>query len=252
MAQEFDAICFDLFSTLVNVGDVPAHIGAYTADILGVGRQEWNQVCFSEAHEICTPTDHFTTLKKLAHLLNPAISEQTIKLAVQHRQARFDYALREIQPDVLHGLALLRDAGYKLALVSNASSAEVQAWADSPLDAFFDHVIFSYRCGSRKPQPAIYHAALEYLQVAPQACLFVGDGGSEEHFGAKQCAMVPVLMTRFLNQETLRQKRRELQDVVVGEASSVAEISARMNDYKKAVIGNRSGRGSGYVVREVP
>ena len=41
----------------------------------------------------------------------------------------------------------------------------------------------------RKPDPRIYLLACDRLAVEPQACLFVGDGGSRELSGAENAGM---------------------------------------------------------------
>lgn len=217
-------ICFDLFNTLVSVGKVPLEIGGYTADILGVDAEEWNAACFSEHHDICAPSDHYQNLLKLAHIIDPAIPPERIRLAAEARQRRFDYALLNIDQDTLEELVMLRQQQLKLVLISNASSPEVQAWPGSPLAVLFDKSIFSCDCGSRKPELQIYQHACQQLGVSAEECLFVGDGGSDEHYGALQAGMSPVLMTRYLKAHHLQQKREELKDVVTGEVGSIKEI----------------------------
>lgn len=192
------AVCFDLFNTLVDVGRVPESVGRYTADILGVDRQEWNRVCFSAEHEICQATVHIDVLRTLARGLRPDIPEALIEQAAVERQARFDHALRHVDESICAALATLKQRGLKLALVSNASTDEVAAWDESPLRQFFEHALFSCHVGCAKPQPAIYEQAAQRLQVAADHCLFVGDGGSDEHRGAARVGMIPVLITYFL------------------------------------------------------
>ena len=122
------AVCFDLFNTLVNVGTAPTHIGGTTAEVLGVEASAWNKACFSEDHEICRPTNHFDVVRTLAHRLDPQIPLARIEDATRQRQARFDYALTtHVSQEVVNTLRKLRNQGYQIALISNASTAEVQA-----------------------------------------------------------------------------------------------------------------------------
>ncbi len=204
-------ICFDLFHTLVDVGQVPDHIGRYTADILGIDREQWNRACFSHEHDITRPTSHYDSVKKMARSLNPAIPEALIQAAVSDRQARFDHSLTVVADDVLNILGQLRAQGYRLALISNASSGEVHAWPRSPLATLFDSAIFSCDVGARKPQADIYHAALNSLGLEASQCLFVGDGGSDEHVGAGRVGLQCVLITQYLNSAVkLQQQRRHV------------------------------------------
>jgi len=221
---EIQGICFDLFNTLVSVGQVPAHVGPYTAEILGVDIQAWRDACYSEHHDICGPTDATDNLRRMAHSIDPRISETTIRMAVKVRQRRFDYALQHVEAEVLQVLRDLRQNGMRLALVSNASTAEVQSWPASPLASLFDTTIFSCHCGSMKPEPGIYQRALRELALAPHACLFVGDGGSNEHQGAHAVGMKPVLLRRYLPSERRQQLERELAAVLTASIDSLGEL----------------------------
>lgn len=222
--ENIQAICFDLFNTLVSVGQVPAHVGPTTAAILGVDIQTWRDVCFSEHHDICGPTDATENLRRMAHSIDPAIPEAAIHEAVRVRQRRFDYALQHVEPEVLNVLQELRQTGLRLALISNASTAEVQAWSASPLAALFDTAIFSCHCGSMKPEAGIYQTALKKLGTAPTACLFVGDGGSHEHHGAHALGMKPVLLRRYLQLQRKEALERELASILTASIDSLTEL----------------------------
>ncbi|MBD3669672.1 MAG: HAD family hydrolase [Gammaproteobacteria bacterium] len=219
-------ICLDLFHTLVDVGTVPDEVGRYTADILGIGREEWNEACFGPAHDICRPSDHYDSLKTLAHSIDPSIDESLIREAVVERQRRFDHALVEVDDETLDALRQLRKRGLKLALVSNASSGEVSAWQRSPMAELFDTATFSCDVGSRKPAPDIYHHALNALGLKARDCLFVGDGGSDEHLGASEVGLTPVLITRFIQQS---QKLETQRGRVQWEIGKLSELGALLN-----------------------
>ena len=219
------AICFDLFHTLVDVGRVPESVGRFTADILGVGRKQWNDACFGPSHVIWQESDPFETLLQLAQSLVPDISHELVRQAVTERQARFDYALQHVEEHTLNALRNLRQQGLRLGLISNASSSEVQAWDDSPLAELFEVATFSCSCGYVKPDMAIYEHTLSALDVEARHSLFVGDGGSDEHFGAHKTGMKPILISRFLDHEEYQRRRDKYRDVLVGEISSLSELA---------------------------
>ncbi len=217
-------LCFDLFSTLVDVGSVPLSVGRMTADIFGLEHEQWNALCFSAHHEICQPTEAFDVIRTLIHSHTPSMSHELIQQAVDERQARFNYALtKHIQDDVLQGIEQLKQQNYQLILVSNASTAEVQAWSDSPLAALFDHSVFSCAVGLKKPDAEIYQHACELASVQPAECLFIGDGGSDELVGAKVAGMQTLLMTRFLKKNKVA-RRQAYAGVVDGEVGSTLEV----------------------------
>ncbi len=191
------AICLDLFHTLVDVGAVPLSEGAFTADILGLDHEAWNAACFGAHHEIRRPTDHLEVIRRLARSLDPEIPETRIRLAAEARQRRFAHALRNPPQTTLHLVETLAGRGWRLCLVSNASSGEVAAWEQSPLARWFHTALFSCHCGVAKPDPAIYHLAAERLGTPPERCWFVGDGGSRELEGARGVGMRPLRVQWF-------------------------------------------------------
>ena len=230
----YRAICFDLFNTLVNVGSVPLHIGETTAALLGVDARAWNEACFSDEHEICRPTTHLDVIRSLAHRLDPEIPLSRIEDATHQRQARFDYALTtHVSSSVVDTLRTLRDQGYQIALISNASTAEVQAWPESPLQSLFDVTVFSCDVGMKKPDPAIYHYTAEKLGVETQQCAFVGDGGSDEHHGARASGMTPLWVTHHLSEPTIAHRQSTLEDKIVARFFSLEEAASWIMDSKK-------------------
>ena len=218
------AVCFDLFHTLVDVGRVPESVGRFTADILGIDRKQWHDACFGPSHVIWQPSDAYETLLQLAQSIVPDISRERVQQAVTERQARFDHALLQVEDRVLNTLHELRDRGFKLGLISNASSSEVQAWEHSPLAGLFDVANFSYACGHVKPDRPIYSATLNQLDVRAKDCLFVGDGGSDEHFGAHTVGMRPLLVSHYLDDVEYARRLAKYNNVLVGSIACLTEL----------------------------
>ena len=69
----------------------------------------------------------------------------------------------------------LRAGGVKTALVSNCSHNTRPVVARLGLEQEFDALILSFEVGSRKPQPAIYQAALEAVGSEAADAIFVDD-----------------------------------------------------------------------------
>ncbi len=195
--QRPQAVLFDLFHTLVDVNDVP---GPSSADILGIDPDLWRDTIFYRAvhHALGLVADPVDSVRRIAHSIDPSIPEERILRAARARPLRFRRALLQVRPDVLETLGRLKDAGLRLGLVSNASYDEVEAWPDSPLAPCFDTALFSCREGVMKPDAEIYLRAARNLSVQPGLCLFVGDGGSHEHDGAREAGMATVLFLGLL------------------------------------------------------
>ena len=220
----FRAICFDLFNTLVSVGQVPEQVGRFTADILGIDHDVWNEACFGPHHEICLPTDHLEVIRNLAHSIDPTISHDLIEQAMTERQRRFDHALLNVEKEILDSLYELKRAGYRLGLISNASTGEVLAWQQSRLAGLFELPVFSCDCGMKKPDVSIYLHALEGLDVDAKECVYVGDGGSHEFHGASAAGMHTILTKQFLKPERHQRVLREQAGSIRGEIDHIRHL----------------------------
>jgi len=224
--QKYTTVFFDLFNTLINVGEVPTSVGLFTADILGLDHEQWNAACFSVEHEICQPTQHEQVLHTLAKSIDPKINDERIKKAAEHRQRRFDHALKQVRSDVLDALRQLKHRGTRLGLVSNASTAEVAAWPDSPLVDLFDNAFFSCECGFKKPDDKIYQHAMNEMNSTRDDCLFIGDGGSNELMGAHQVGLTTVLTTQFSAPHRIEKVRQQQGSAISHEIEHIRDVLA--------------------------
>jgi len=70
----------------------------------------------------------------------------------------------------------LRARGFGTALVTNNVREFRTRWVTLvPVDELFQHLLDSSELGIRKPDPRIFHLALERLGVAPEEALFLDD-----------------------------------------------------------------------------
>jgi putative hydrolase of the HAD superfamily len=83
----------------------------------------------------------------------------------------------EVHHAVVERIRALRAEGYRVGLVTNNVREGSAAWrAKIPVDDLFEVVIDSSEVGMRKPNPAIYHLALEQLGVTdPATAVFIDD-----------------------------------------------------------------------------
>lgn len=193
------AILFDLFHTLVNLNDTP---GPTTAEILGIDPADWNMMLFEKGkhHALGEVADRYESLRRIVDEVDPHMPEERIRRAADARPLRFRHALERVRPEILDSITRLRELKLKIALVSNAGLDEIEGWPDSPLAPLFDAVLFSCHEKVAKPDPRIYARATERVSVAADSCLFVGDGGSDEHTGAAKAGMSTVLILGMLRE----------------------------------------------------
>jgi HAD superfamily hydrolase (TIGR01509 family) len=92
-------------------------------------------------------------------------------------------------------LQRLRAAGLRLGVVSNSDGRVEDALRAAGLRDYFDVVIDSGLVGVEKPDPRIFHAALEALGVAAEEALYVGDLYEVDVVGANAAGIEAVLLT---------------------------------------------------------
>ncbi len=95
-------------------------------------------------------------------------------------------------------LESLRQRGYKIGLITNSMmpmwmrDIELQAYE---IIEYFDVRLTSGDVGYMKPHPAIYHKAVEELNISPEQALFVGDRPANDIAGANAAGLISVLMS---------------------------------------------------------
>jgi len=88
------------------------------------------------------------------------------------------FAGDRVDPTLVELVRWMRAQGLRVGLLSNAPpgrSASASAAARWGMDGLFDAQVFSYEVGVLKPDPRMYAAILEKLDVAPAEALFIDD-----------------------------------------------------------------------------
>jgi putative hydrolase of the HAD superfamily len=98
------------------------------------------------------------------------------------------------RPDAIATLERARAAGWRIGLVSNAGPEMPEVFRSSPLSDLIDVAVFSCAAGVAKPDRRIYLSVCQALRVAPESCVYVGDGGDHELQGALEVGMTPILL----------------------------------------------------------
>ena len=190
--MKYDAVIFDLFGTLVDNFSLVGHerVLKNMASILSVPSEAFVHLTVSTFHERATgvypDTEAFIRYACAALGGNPG--EDNIKSAVQ---IRADYELQSMVPrdGALETIKKLKTMGYQIGLITNCTAEAPDLWDQTPFDSLIDIAVFSSSVGHMKPDPEIYKLTCEKLQVAPEKCLFIGDGSNKELTGATQVGM---------------------------------------------------------------
>jgi len=195
------AVIFDLFETLITEWGHEKYTKRMLAEDLGIPerkfREQWDAlhetqyrggISFADSvRHVCTQCGVSVSDAVLAHVTDRRITTKS---------ACFD----ALHPDILPMLHALRADGYRIAILSNCSEEEVSAARESVLALAADRMLLSYETGFCKPEPEIYHLAADALGVSCVDCIFIGDGGSRELYGAAAVGMTSYRAMWYIRQ----------------------------------------------------
>lgn len=208
------AVIFDLGSTLIYFdGDFPevardadeqllAHLQEQGMQLdpgqfLGEFRKRLNDYYVQRDTEFVEHTTNYILRTLLAELGYPNVSEEALHSALERLYAvSQEYWLAE--EDTLPTLEALRQAGYRMGIISNAADdADVQTLVDkAQVRPYMDFVLSSAACGVRKPNPAIFKIAMKNWDFEPQEVAMVGDTLGADILGAYFAGLYSVWITR--------------------------------------------------------
>lgn len=206
-ARPIRGVIFDLGSTLIRFR------GKWT-DVLEEGRA--SMVAYLQDHGY--PLDGVTFIQDLKTSFETNFRERrmdhrerTTRSLVQEALARQNLtnvtpehlgeALRRLYapseacwsavPEARATLEQIREGGYRLGLISNASDAEnVQRLIDATdLRAFFQPIVISASAGVRKPTASLFEGVIREWGVAPGEAVMVGDMLGEDILGAQRAGL---------------------------------------------------------------
>lgn len=114
------------------------------------------------------------------------------------REAHMDFNFWRRVPDELPAaLERARDAGIRLGIISNSEGKLESVLVRVGIREHFEHVIDSALVGTQKPEPAIFHLALEQFGVAPSEAVYAGDIPEVDVHGAHGVGMHGALIDAF-------------------------------------------------------
>jgi putative hydrolase of the HAD superfamily len=97
-----------------------------------------------------------------------------------------------LRADAESVLRAVRQRGLRTALISDCTHELPAFLPGMPIAPLLDATVFSVEVGLCKPDPLIYLEASWRLRVAPEHCLYIGDGGSRELTGAAAVGMTAI------------------------------------------------------------
>ncbi len=183
------AVIFDMFETLVTLYSVPRYFGRNIAADLGADINEfyplWHETEEARSKGKMTFEESLYWIGERTHYAYP----ERIPEAIVKRHAFKSESLQKVEYRIVSLLRELKERGYRVALISNCFLEEAEAIRASVLTPCFDVMMLSCEQGVQKPEREIFERCLTELSVAPEDCLYVGDGGSLELETARSFGM---------------------------------------------------------------
>ncbi len=192
--MKYQAIIFDLFGTLIPNSTDNNDWMTEMAAILSAPESDFARV-WNDAFKKRMTGEFYLFQDCVAHCcreLNLQVTQEQIKRAANIRFKTTRQQVLTPQPNAVETISLLKFKGHKIGLLSNCSTETIILWEETPFAGIIDITVFSCAVGLMKPDPRIYHLALEKLQVKPGECLYVADGMEEELKAAAKVGMTPV------------------------------------------------------------
>jgi putative hydrolase of the HAD superfamily len=199
------AVIFDLFGTLVDnwPADERKTLLAGMAAELGCPFESLFHIW--DEHRAKRDTGSFATVQECLAAACEGMGQSVSAASIEKASAAYsEFAVRCLTPreDAVATVRRLRELGYRIGLISDCGPPTPDLWSQTALADHFDVATFSCDAGLKKPDPRIYMTTCEGLNVAPGACLYVGDGGSRELTGAESVGM-RALMIRTPSEEII-------------------------------------------------
>ena len=202
------AVIFDMYETLITHYNCPLYFSTEMAADAGIPVEKFQPLWRSTEYERTVGKMSFEDVITRILEENNCYSEVVLKKIEDKRTAIKEECFKHLHDEIIPMLEALKEKGIKIGLISNCFSEEVVVIRRSVLFSYFDAVCLSYEQGVQKPDKEIYLRCMDKLSVAPQECVYVGDGGSFELETAKEFGMKAVQAVWYLKDGTFQPKGR--------------------------------------------
>ena len=212
MSARIRAVVFDLGGTLVDFPPVAelaqagfehayAHVASMPA-LDAIERREFVSVLIEEEARAWKRLGRSPSNESLSAVIARALDSLGVgprtDLIGAIENAFYEHVWSAPRPDVDARCTLraLRDAGMRLALISNTlwqGGQHARQLERDGLLQYFDHCVFSSSKAWAKPHPSIFLETLGLLGIGPAQAVFVGDRPPDDIKGAIDAGMFAVL-----------------------------------------------------------
>ena len=152
----------------------------------------FDPAAFIDRENITDPDDRLIIMNELflsvewAQMDSGILTEETAEPLIMKRiperlqpvvhNLLYNWAIPQAEIEGMHELTrILKEAGYGIYLLSNASAAQHRYWPLVPASSNFDGKMISCDVKVVKPMWEIYHLFTDKFALNPEECLFIDD-----------------------------------------------------------------------------
>jgi putative hydrolase of the HAD superfamily len=99
--------------------------------------------------------------------------------------------------DVIPTIRMLKERRLVTGLLTNIPRGIQEICQELGLEPYLDFIISPAEAGADKPNPAIFHLALERAGVEASDAIYIGDQYLQDMVGARNAGIAPILIDRF-------------------------------------------------------
>ncbi|ABR91642.1 hydrolase, HAD superfamily [Janthinobacterium sp. Marseille] len=180
------AVAFDVFGTIVEIGDKRRPYKQLMQKIYKAGREK----DLKDAELLMSTNIAFSNVPSLFDMnLSPE------EISLLEKELMSELSTITLYPEVLFTLNSLKEAGYKIGLCSNLATPyakPVKELLPFELDAY----AWSFEVGAIKPEERIYQKLCEALHCMPNEVLMIGDTLEEDYLGSRSFGMHALHLNR--------------------------------------------------------
>ncbi len=180
------AVAFDVFGTIVEIGDKRRPYKQLMQKIYEAGREK----NLKDAELLMSTNIAFSDVPSL---FDTNISSEDVSFL--EKELLSELSTIKLYPEVLSTLTRLKEAGYKIGLCSNLALPYAKPVTDL-LPFELDAYAWSFEVGAIKPEEKIYHRLCDTLNCRPNDVVMVGDTFEADYLGSRNLGMQSFFLDR--------------------------------------------------------
>ena len=202
------AVIFDMYETLITHYSSPLYFGAEMAQDAGIPKEDFYHLWRGLDYERTVGSLSLEDLLERILKENDCYSDELLNKLIAKRVAVKEECFRHLHTEIIPMLSQLKEQGLLVGLISNCYAEEAKVIRKSELFPFFDRACLSCELGLAKPDVKIFERCMKELNVKPEECLYVGDGGSRELEITTALGMKAVQAVWYLQEGSTQPSRR--------------------------------------------